>query len=546
MSTPALLLGPVLRHIGPDNATVWVETDRSCMVEILGRGESTWCVGGHHYALVVLEGLTAGQYIPYDVRLDGEIVWPVGDDPRPPPRIRPFAAGVPMRIAFGSCRYARSDAVTDDDHFEPDALMILGRELASQDEERWPHAMLMLGDQVYADETTPETQARIRKKRDITTGSREQVADYEEYTWLYAESWRDPDVRWLMSVVPSSMIFDDHDVRDDWNTSRAWREEMLATGWWSERIIGALSSYWVYQHLGNLSPAVLAENPLFQQVRRHGGDAAPLLRSFAADADREADGAKGTRWSYRRDFGPIRLLMIDSRCGRILDGSRSMISTEELAWISEQAEGDYDHLLIGTSLPWLLARALHDLEAWNEVLADGARGARVARWSEWLRQSADLEHWAAFRRSFDSLAGLIRDVAQGLRGSRAPATVCVLSGDVHHAYVARATFDEPVSAQVFQLTCSPLHNYVPTAMKGTFRLAWSGLAEGAVRMVLGLLVRVPRPPVSWQREAGPYFGNELMTFVAAGRVSMVELAKTRAGEDNPALHVVARVALSSG
>ena len=28
------------------------------------------------------------------------------------------------------------------------------------------------------------------------------------------------------------MIFDDHDVIDDWNTSAAWLAEMRATPWW--------------------------------------------------------------------------------------------------------------------------------------------------------------------------------------------------------------------------------------------------------------------------------------------------------------------------
>jgi hypothetical protein len=34
---------------------------------------------------------------------------------------------------------------------------------------------------------------------------------------------------------------------------------------WEERIIGALSSYWIYQHLGNLSPQALSENALSQK-----------------------------------------------------------------------------------------------------------------------------------------------------------------------------------------------------------------------------------------------------------------------------------------
>jgi hypothetical protein len=355
------------------------------------------------------------------------------------------------------------------------------------------------------------------------------VADFEEYTWLYLESWTDPDVRWLLSTVPTSMIFDDHDVRDDWNTSHLWREDMQATSWWQERIIGGLSSYWVYQHLGNLSPAELRDNELYQKVRVHDGDAEPLLREFAVAADREADGAKGTRWSFRRDFGRTRVVTIDSRCGRILaDGARQMVSDDEFAWIEEQVAGDYDHLLIGTSLPWLLARARHDLVTWNEVRAAGARGPRLARWSEKLRRAADLEHWASFRRSFDRLGELLASVAKGARaenGSRAPATVCVLSGDVHHAYVAEADFADPVDSRVYQVTCSPLHNYVPAVVKLAFRAAWSRRAERSVRGLLATVQRVPPVSVSWRRVGGPYFGNEVATIVLSGRHAEVQLQR---------------------
>jgi hypothetical protein len=524
-----LLVGPLLRHVGTTDATLWVETDGPCEVEVLGGREHTWTVAGHHYALVVVDGLDPGGSTPYEVRLDGEVAWPPLDSSRPPSLIRTQGGDGPQRIAFGSCRYGRASAKIADRHFDPDALASLARELAAGDAAEWPDAFLMLGDQVYADETSTATQRRIRARRDITAGSKDQVADFEEYTWLYLESWTDPDVRWLLSTVPTSMIFDDHDVRDDWNTSHLWREDMQATSWWQERIIGGLSSYWVYQHLGNLSPAELRDNELYQKVRVHDGDAEPLLREFAVAADREADGAKGTRWSFRRDFGRTRVVTIDSRCGRILaDGARQMVSDDEFAWIEEQVAGDYDHLLIGTSLPWLLARALHDLESWNEVLAAGARGPRLARWSEKLRRAADLEHWASFRRSFDRLGELLASVAKGARaenGSRAPATVCVLSGDVHHAYVAEADFADPVDSRVYQVTCSPLHNYVPAVVKLAFRAAWSRRAERSVRGLLATVQRVPPVSVSWRRVGGPYFGNEVATIVLSGRHAEVQLQR---------------------
>ncbi len=524
-----LVLGPLLRHVGEQDATVWVETDAPCTVGVLGHQERTWNVAGHHYALVCIEGLERGSSTPYDVRLDGEVAWPPAGSAYPPPRIRTIAPGRPLRLVFGSCRYSRPEAVRDDPHFDADALDAYAQRMTRMPGDRWPDALVLLGDQVYADETSARTKERIRAKRDITVAPYDQVADFEEYTWLYHESWTDPHVRWLLSTVPSSMIFDDHDVRDDWNTSHAWREEMKATSWWEERIIGGLSSYWVYQHLGNLSPEGLAGNELYGKVRSGGAgddiDRAPLLREFAAAADREADGRKGTQWSYRRDLADARLLVIDSRCGRILaDDARSMVSETEFRWIESAVEGDYDHLLVGTSLPWLLPRALHDIESWNERLCAGSRGPRMADIAERFRRAADLEHWAAFRASFDRLAELFACVGRGEHagsGGRPPATVCVLSGDVHHAYAARVDYKSHVRSRVYQLTCSPVHNYVPVAMKAAFRLSWSRVAERATRFLLDRVSHLPPLSVEWSRLAGPYFGDQIATLVLDGRTARV-------------------------
>ena len=94
------------------------------------------------------------------------------------------------------------------------------------------------------------------------------MLDFEEYTRLYRESWGEPAIRWLLSTVSTAMIFDDHDVHDDWNISEAWLEEMRAHHWWDEHIMGALSSYWVYQHLGNLAPEEHEDDELLNGSRR--------------------------------------------------------------------------------------------------------------------------------------------------------------------------------------------------------------------------------------------------------------------------------------
>jgi hypothetical protein len=543
---PRLLIGPLLRHVGHTDATIWVETDEPCTVEVLGSREHTWTVAGHHYALVAVDDLEPGSTTAYDVSLDGERAWPPLLGNRPPSVIRTLGADRPLRVAFGSCRYGRAAVKLNDRHFDVDALACLARRMAGQDPSDWPDALLLLGDQVYADETSPATQRRIRTKRDITRGAKDQVADFEEYTWLYLESWTDADVRWLLSTVPTSMIFDDHDVRDDWNTSHEWRTDMKQLDWWQERIIGGLSSYWVYQHLGNLSPDELAKNDLYQAVRSSDGDSAGMLRKFAIDADEEADGQKGTRWSFRRDLGRTRVVVVDSRCGRILaDDHRSMLSEDEFTWVEEQLHGDYDHLVLGTSLPWLLPRALHDLEAWNEAMANHA-GTRRGRFAEKLRRAADLEHWAAFRESFERLAELLASTARGQRApdGNPPASISVLSGDVHHAYVAEAHFAGPTDAPVYQLTCSPLHNFVPPAMKLAFRAAWSSAAEHAASRILRASGPVPAPSLRWDRTCGPFFGNEIATLTLDGPRAEVVIEQSAPTDHPEELVDVARLTLA--
>ncbi|MCX5334471.1 alkaline phosphatase D family protein [Streptomyces sp. NBC_00140] len=542
-----LRLGPLLRYADGSSATVWVEASRPCAAEVrcaggAGGETQTFQVSGHHYALVPVTGLTPGTSSSYEVLLDGVRVWPLPDSPFPDSVIRTPAEGDTVRVAFGSCRWAAPP------HGEPDpvgidALDTLAARIATDPDRERPDVLLLLGDQVYADETSPATRRWLAARRDLSDPPGSEVADYEEYTHLYYESWLDPEIRWLLSTVPSCMIFDDHDVIDDWNTSAAWVEDMRATPWWRERVLSGLMSYWVHQHLGNLSPAELDSDPLYAALRETP-DGTDELRAFACRAD--VDPAS-VRWSYRRDFGRVRLVMVDSRAARVLDEeNRSMLDPGEARWVREQVldgPGSYDHLLIGTSLPWLLPHLVHDAEAWNAALCRGERGARWARFGEDLRRRADLEHWAAFPASFEALVDLIAEAGSG---PEAPATVCVLSGDVHHAYIAEPRWPEGSGpdARVLQLTCSPVHNSIPLSIRLGFRFGWSAVGRFLGRRFAGHGA-CPQPSVDWRRTGGPWFGNQLMTLTMRGRSAELRLEQARAVRGGKArLAVVSESVLS--
>ncbi|GHB25686.1 alkaline phosphatase [Streptomyces umbrinus] len=526
-----LRLGPLLRYVDGSSATIWVEASRPCTAEVRcpdgAGGESrTFQIAGHHYALIPVTGLTPGTTSSYEVLLDGVQVWPLPDSRFPPSVIHtPVDDHETVRVAFGSCRWA-TPAADEKDPGGPDALDTLAARIAANPDGERPDVLLLLGDQVYADEVSEATRRWLEARRGLNEPPGAEVADYEEYTHLYYESWLDPEIRWLLSTVPSCMIFDDHDVIDDWNTSEAWVADMRATPWWSERILSGLMSYWVHQHLGNLPPDRLAEDPLYEAVRATP-DGTDALRTFAARADNDP---ASVRWSYRRDFGRTRLLMVDSRAARVLDEkNRSMLDPAQEAWLREQVleePGSYDHLLIGTSLPWLLPNLVHDAEGWNAALCRGERGERWARFGENLRRAADLEHWAAFPSSFDSLAELIAEAGSG---PQAPATVCVLSGDVHHAYIAEPVWREGLpgpDARVLQLTCSPVHNSIPLSIRLGFRFGWSGVGR-AIGRRFARHGRLERPPVDWRKTGGPWFGNQLMTLTLRGRSARLRLDQAR-------------------
>ena len=531
---PELVLGPLLRYVGDTCAVVWVETDSACEIAVLGTKAKTFTVAGHHYAVVRAEGLEPAKRYAYTVELDGQQVWPLADSPFPPPSFRARPKPPPLRVFFGSCRVGapHEDPYTrrkddHDDGRELDPLRALALRMAHQDPDEWPDLLLLLGDQVYADEVSPETREFVETKRNIDEEPGPIALDFEEYTQLYRESWSDPVIRWLLSTVSSAMVFDDHDVHDDWNISAAWLEQMRATDWWEEHIVGAIMSYWVYQHAGNLSPEEQDRDGLLARCHA-AGDAEQLLRDFAKHSAHTTD---GVRWSYHRDLDGTRLLVVDSRAGRCLDeDDRSMLDEDEWQWVSDRLDGNFEHLLIASSLPWLLAPGMHYLEAWSEAVCGGAWGPLAARAGERIRQSLDLEHWAAFGESFERLAELQRQVGAGERG-KPPASIVTLSGDVHHAYLSEVAFrrGSGVESAVYQAVCSPLRNPLDRHERYAMRFAASRTAHALTR-ALARTAGVRDPSVHWRALAdSPWFDNQVASLKINGRSNTIRLDKAVPG-----------------
>ncbi len=538
-----LVLGPLLRAVEGDAATVWIEADLPCEVTVAagpagGRARTTTVAGGS-YALVVVAGLPPATATEYTVALDGEVVWPLAGRDLPASTIRTSDPRRPLQVVVGSCRVeAPTEAPWDRPPGEAeqgqgvDALDALAHRLVVGDPDDRPDLLALLGDQLYADAVlVGPVAARPPRPGGPPQGS---AADLSDYQVLYRRSWSHPHVRWLLSTVPSLMIFDDHDVIDDWNLSAAWLEEIDREPWWDARIDGALISYWIYQHWGNLTPSQLASDALATEVASVD-DATTALRAEVDGWRPDRPSAPRNRWSTSRDLAgsaTVRFLAVDTRNRRVLDeADRALIDEDEARWVSEQARVDrdgIDHLLLGSSLPWLLPPAVHDLERWGAALAAGAWGPPGRHLAEWARRFRDLEHWPSFDDSFDDLAALLTSIARGEEGS-APSSVLVLSGDVHFSYVAPADLGVD-GARVVQLVSSPLRNGVPTNMERVLRFTTSRV--GAWLGHIGRLTAGRREePVSWALSAGPWFGNVVTTLTLDGAMARVRIEQARHDHD---------------
>lgn len=519
----------MLRYVGAREATVWVEVDGACEVEVLGRRVRSFLVQGHHYALVVLRDLEPGGAYRYEVALDGRRCWPPAG--QPPSVIRTVAADGAVEVVFGSCRRAAPDEPpwsrpVDDDALGlgRDALILFARRLMDGGG-TIPDVLLMGGDQVYSDLPSPATLEFIRSRRSIVGPHDAETADFAEYAFSYRETWGHHAVRWLLSTVPTAMIFDDHDVHNGWNSSQEWVEEMAAEPGWPDRVTAGLAAYWVYQHLGNLSPAALAHDEVWRAISA-GGDVEAALHALATRAARMSPG-DAVRWSYRWDLGPVRLVVVDSRSARILaPGQRDMLPPSEWEWVEDQLSGGPAHLLVATSVPVLLPRMVHHLESWSDRAGAGAQrrvGVAVARRA---RGRLGLEHWPAFPRAFDRLLSLLVDVAAGRRGPE-PASVVVLSGEVHYSYVAELA--DTGGAPVVQVVSSPLRNPSNRRLRFLHRLSATATAAGAAR-ILAASAGARRKVWRWRVAGGPWFDNGLASVRVDGADALVRFETTASGE----------------
>ena len=163
-----------------------------------------------------------------------------------------------------------------------DALRAHGLRMLGQPPSEWPHLIICLGDQIYADDPSPKAQRRMTPASPRPRGGarRHRRRLRGVHAWLYLETWT-PDGRAVAAVrraVDDDLRRPRHDRRLE--HLRSWVDDIRAEPWWREHIIGGLVSYWIYQHLGNLDPDRIKEEGMLAELLSQD-DGEPVLRRWA-------------------------------------------------------------------------------------------------------------------------------------------------------------------------------------------------------------------------------------------------------------------------
>ncbi|WPC05008.1 alkaline phosphatase D family protein [Pseudomonas benzenivorans] len=252
-----------------------------------------------------------------------------------------------------------------------------------------------------------------------------------------------------LAHLPTLMIFDDHDVTDDWNLSAQWEETAYGHPF-SRRIIGnALIGYLLCQGWGN-DPDVFADALEQFQAMAAGRDGRNQLDGAAQDAliDRLLH---FHHWHYVLPTEPA-LLVLDTRTRRWRSERHPQRPSGLLDWEGlcelQQALLDHPAAIIVSPAPIFGVKLIEAVQ-------------RLFTWCGYPLL-VDAENWMAHR-------GAARVILNIFRHSRTPGCYVVLSGDVHYSFVYRVLIRHRKSApQIWQITSSGLKNEFPRRLLDWF------------------------------------------------------------------------------
>lgn len=141
---------------------------------------------------------------------------------------------------------------------------------------------------------------------------------YDDYKAnLEGTIYGNQQIKRLFANVPSYMIFDDHDVTDDWNCDEVWRNRVEKSVMGKRMVSNALAAYWAFQGWGN-NPDTFSDGKLINAITEY-------LQSPLGSQGRQEDSEKAKKydkslwefadWAFIAPTNPI-AVFLDNRTMR--------------------------------------------------------------------------------------------------------------------------------------------------------------------------------------------------------------------------------------
>ena len=245
------------------------------------------------------------------------------------------------------------------------------------------------------------------------------------------------DVQSLLAHIPTYMIFDDHDITDDWNLTVGW-EKAAYSDPFAKRIIGnALIAYWLCQGWGN-------------EPSSFNSDFMELSRTFLDEFQPAAQDQfinyliRFEKWHYTVPTTP-KVVVLDTRTRRWRSESKLNKPSGLMDWEAltefQQELLEQDKIIVVSPAPMF---GVKFIEALQRVATKLGQPLLI-----------DAENWMAHPGSANSLISIFTH-------TKTPSNFVILSGDVHYSFAYDINLrSEKNSPNIYQITCSGIKNQFP-------------------------------------------------------------------------------------
>ncbi|MBO1254519.1 alkaline phosphatase family protein [Alteromonas sp. 5E99-2] len=247
-----------------------------------------------------------------------------------------------------------------------------------------------------------------------------------------------PKVQRVLAHIPTYMIFDDHDVTDDWNLTRGW-EEIVYGHPFSKRVIGnALIAYWLCQGWGN-------EPEKFESIYTNADKVfEPQLPKQNQLIDQLLS---WENWCFCLDTEPF-VYVMDSRTRRWRSESNKNKPSGLLDW---EALCEFQNTIMNKQRVIVVSPApifgVKLIEAIQKVFTFFGKALTV-----------DAENWMAHKGTANVMLNIFKH-------THTPPQFIILSGDVHYNFVYDISIKHRRnSPNIVQFTASGIKNEFPATL----------------------------------------------------------------------------------